>query len=317
MGRIPNVGSDCGRMTSYHTDGKVGPWAEKKLDRLTKYLEAYTTILCKRKWCEAYYYVDAFAGGGDAPLRKKDVSKKDAQESLLDIIDPTFDPGQEEQQYIKGSPTRALDIQHQFSAYLFIDNDPERIARLEELKEKYGSRRRIRIREGDANDILLERLVQNPEIDWRRTRAVVFLDPFGMHVPWKTLEQLASTSAIEVFINLPVGTTIQRLLQTQGKITANRRQLLTSFFGTDQWEKVIYRDRDTLFGSETEKIDNSGQHLARWYAERLAKLFGYSSSPYLIRNERGTHLYYLIFAGPNKTGAKIAKNILEQGERIG
>jgi three-Cys-motif partner protein len=55
-------------------------------------------------------------------------------------------------------------------------------------------------------------------VDWRKWRAVVFLDPFGMQVPWKTIAALAQTAAIEVFLNFPVGMSIQRLLKRSGDL---------------------------------------------------------------------------------------------------
>lgn len=72
-----------------------------------------------------------------------------------------------------------------------------------------------------------------------------------------------------------------------------------------------------LFGQdEVTKAENSGERLVKWYGERLEQSFGYVSSPYLVTNSRGGHLYYLLFAGPNKTGAKIATDVLRAGERV-
>ena len=31
---------------------QVGPWVKDKLDRLGKYLNAYTTIMRRQEWCE-------------------------------------------------------------------------------------------------------------------------------------------------------------------------------------------------------------------------------------------------------------------------
>ena len=42
---------------------------------------------------------------------------------------------------------------------------------------------------------------------------MVFLDPFGMQVPWSTIEALAKTKAMELIINFPLGMAIQRLLR--------------------------------------------------------------------------------------------------------
>lgn len=111
-------------------------------------------------------------------------------------------------------------------------------------------------------------------------------------------------------MNLPVGTIVQRLLQKEGRISTERQALLDDLFGSTGWRSVVYEDKPTLFGSETRKIEESGKRLAIWYRDRLKALFGYSAGPRLVRNTNGGHLYYLIFAGPNKTGARIAEEIL-------
>ena len=298
-------------MTTYNTDGKVGSWAGEKLECLAKYLNAYTTILKEKSWCQGYYYVDAFAGAGRARIRTNPVAGKPEKTDLFGYVPET----EAEQQYLDGSPRVALGIKHPFSAYLFIERDRTRLQELETLTAEFPDKN-IRIRPGDANEILKTRLVSNPRIDWTRSRAVVFLDPFGMQVDWETLRCLAQTKAIEVIVNFPVGMAIQRLLEKTGSITRARTARLNQYFGTDEWKGVVYESRADFFGQETEKVSGSGDKLARWYSDRLRTEFGYTAVPRLIRNTRGAHLYYLIWAGPNATGRKIAAAVLAQGNRI-
>lgn len=301
-------------MTSYNRDKKVGPWAEDKLSCLEKYLAEYTRILRNQaRWCKGFYYVDAFAGRGLSEIRRRESSTSDEYHLGLAGYSPQSD---EEAEYIRGSTLRALDLDNPFTGYLFIDNDPDRIVRLKKLERDHPRKNLIRVKEGDANKILTTSLVHNPDIDWSNHRAVVFLDPFGMQVPWATIQALASTKAIEVFINFPVGTTLQRLLPKSGKFSSESRHKLDDYFGTIEWWDILYRKRATLFGSKIEKVSDSGRVLVTWYAERLRSIFGYVASPRLIRNPSGGHLYYLIFAGPNETGAKIADHIMKQGEAI-
>jgi hypothetical protein len=49
-------------------------------------------------------------------------------------------------------------------------------------------------REGDANRAIQSAIKQD---GWKDTRAVLFLDPYGMEVEWKTLEAIAATGAID------------------------------------------------------------------------------------------------------------------------
>lgn len=300
-------------MTSYSTDGKVGPWAEEKLDCLQNYLEAYTKILRKQRWVSNFYYVDTFAGRGISEVRHADRQDSGTDSIGRDLLG--YSPAsEEEKQYLGGSPIRALKIPYPFSGYLFIESSAERVQLLKEISRNFAHTRKIKILQGDANDILIRNVANNPKIDWKNSRAVVFLDPFGMQVPWSTLVKLASTGAIEVFVNFPVGHAIQRLLERHGRITESRKSLLNQYFDTDEWWDIVYETRTTLFDTETVKVEESGARLASWYARRLEGLFGFGASPRLIRNSKGGHLYYLLFAGPNKTGARIADYILSQGE---
>ena len=189
---------------------------------------------------------------------------------------------------------------------------------MEALRAEYGTIRRIVIRQRDCNGYLQEKVVSNPEIDWKENRALVFLDPFGMQVPWSTLELLAGTEAIEVFLNFPVGMAIQRLLpRDPDKISRQRGTMLDDYFGSSDWANIVYRSRQTLFGEDAEeKIEKSGERLLKWYRDRLKKAFGNASKAALIRNTRNGHLYYLLLASPNKTGVKIADEILSAGEII-
>lgn len=65
----------------------VGPWAEDKLDRLRKYLSAYTTMMKgQSSWCEGYHYIDAFAWPGEHQLRdENEGTSHDARQVLLDV----------------------------------------------------------------------------------------------------------------------------------------------------------------------------------------------------------------------------------------
>jgi three-Cys-motif partner protein len=301
--RVAGAPADSGVMD-------VGPWSREKLDCLGKYLHAYTTILRKRGF-KGYFYVDAFAGSGSLKLRT-DSAADPAQRSLLEAaMEAVNDAGAAA--YIEGSPRVALGIQHKFTDYVFIEVDKSRLQQLEALKRTHADVR-VHIRRQDCNAYLLS-LLNKMRGKWKDWRGVVFLDPFGMQVPWGTIAKLGETRAIEVFINFPVGMAIQRLLKRSGSFTAKERKKLDDYFGTPEWFDLLYRHEHDLLGDNTEKIANSGDVLVRWYRKRLKDAFGYVSAAREIRNTKGRPLYYLIFAGPNATGARIAESVLKQGAR--
>lgn len=291
----------------------VGPWAREKLDRLGRYLSAYTTVLqAQSRWCRGYVYVDAFAGAGRAVVR---TSSDDTDAALglgLDL------PDIDERAVIAGSPAVALAIEHPFTVYVFVERDPTRLDALRRLEAEHAGTRTVRVHDGECNEYLREKLIANPAVDWKTWRGVVFLDPFGMHVPWTTIEGLGATGAIEVFINFPVGMAIQRLLKRSGTFSEAERAKLDAYFGDPGWFEVVYQASPGLFGTDVvRKADDAAERLVKWYQERLRTAFGHVSAPYLVRNTKGGHLYYLLFAGPNATGAKIADHVLGAGEKVG
>lgn len=293
---------------------EVGPWAKEKLDTLGKYLHAYTTILKDQKWLNGYVYVDAFAGPGSHAIRQS-AFESDAQLTLLTDYQVDSD---EHRQFLKGSPRIALELRFPFTHYVFVEQDAERANLLKVLKGEYEAKgRKVVIRETDCNEYLQSRLIENRKLDWKKWRAVVLLDPFGMQVPWRTIGGLAGLQSVEVIINFPVGMAIQRLLPRNADIPPNLRAKLDRYFGTAEWFDVVYRAREGLFGTDYDMVAESGHAIARWYrTARLGSVFSYVSSARLIRNTHGAHLYYLIHAGQNKTGAKIAEDILTKGEAI-
>lgn len=291
----------------------VGPWARDKLDRLQKYLSAYTRIMAKQPWAQGYVYVDAFAGPGRARVRpiRSDDPTYDIFESGEDLR-----KDEEARQVLDGSPRMALQIEHPFTHYVFLERDPERAEILKRIQHEYKDRRNIVVGSGDCNNYLNDKLINNPQINWKKWRGVVFLDPFGMQVPWVTIAGLAKTRAIEVFLNFPVGMSIQRLLRRDGKFTDKQLRKLNDYFGDPGWFEIVYTKSIGLFGASQSKAGDAEQRLVKWYRERLGNAFGYVSDAYLIKNSHGGHLYFLIFAGPNQAGAKIANDILRSGARI-
>jgi three-Cys-motif partner protein len=217
-------------------------------------------------------------------------------------------------EFLKGSPRVALDIANPFSSYVFVERDPQRIAELNALKAEYADTRVIDVRADDANAALQAWLASG--VDWKHHRAVVFLDPFGMQVPWSTIELLARTKAIEVIINFPLGMAIQRLLTKSGDIPPGWQMSLDTFFGLPDWRELAYEESADLFGPKVSKASGSGTKLLEWYRGRLRTIFGHVSTARLIKNTRGNPLYYLIWAGPHKKGLDGAEHILSKGERL-
>jgi three-Cys-motif partner protein len=297
-------------------DDTVGPWAKEKLGALGEYLGYYSKVLKNRGegklvWCKGIVYIDAFAGLGRTEVRSKGVAL-DAM-SMFDELVRESQP--EVREVIDGSPRVALSTPDKFDRYVFIERDPKRMAQLEGLEEEFKATHKIALRKGDCN-AELQQIVVESGIDWKSHRAVCFLDPFGMHVPWKTIEMLGRTKAIEVLINFPLDMAIQRVLTRTGALQPGWREALDEFFGSGDWWGKVYAEKDNLFGSATEKLPNAGDNLLQWYCERLKAEFGNVAHPRLVKNTRGNGLYYLIWAGPHKKGLEGADYILKHYDKI-
>jgi three-Cys-motif partner protein len=297
-------------MTKKPKNNAVGPWARDKLGALGQYLGFYTTVLKNQgHWLRGTIFVDAFAGSGLSRVRTKEKAPEPPG-----LFGPDPESDEAEIEFLKGSPRVALDIANPFTYYIFVERDPQRISELSALKAEYAGKRTIQVEEADANVALDTWLAGR--IDWQHHRAVVFLDPFGIQVPWSTIEALAKTRAIEVLVNFPLGMAIQRLLTKSGDIPEGWKISLDKFFGSPDWRKIAYEETEDLFGRKTSKSSDAGPRLLEWYRDRLKQAFGHVSSGRLIKNTRGNPLYYLIWAGPNEKGLKGAEYILSKGERV-
>lgn len=293
-------------MKRSHTENTVGPWARQKLDGLEAYLNGYTTALKKQPF--ELVYIDAFAGAGRSKLRE---GWAGADADDVSLLDDEFVKAEE--QFIEGSPRRALGLKSPFREYFFFDADPGRAALLGELKAEYPQRK-INIEVGDGNH-LIQALV--PQLSGKMVRGVAFLDPYGPHLNWRTLELLGHTKKFEVIVNFPLGMAINRLITRTGDIPDNWRSDLNACFGGNEWEQLVYAETTDLFGDTIrQKVDDAAQHLLGYYAGRLETLFGCVAKPSVVRNSRGMPIYYMLWAGPHKLGLKIAEHVLQKGDRI-
>jgi three-Cys-motif partner protein len=152
-----------------------GKHTRRKLDVVAKYLAAYVTVMKKQDF--RLFYVDGFAGSG-ASAPKTDFDKQQ---------DPTLFPTAD---VLDGSPVRALSIEPPFDHYIFIEQKDENVRSLVGLNESYPDRP-IEVAPGDANERLIE-VCKRISVD-RLNRAVVFLDPFGLSVRWRTIDRLRMT----------------------------------------------------------------------------------------------------------------------------
>jgi three-Cys-motif partner protein len=283
-----------------------GSWTDEKLERVRKYLVAYAKIMNKQRF--RFAYIDAFAGTGYR------ATKNNVDQDGLKF--PEFSD-KETKEFLEGSVRIALKIKPRFTKYFFIEKDQSRFSELEKLKDEFPQvSSDIVLVNSDANSYLKD-LCENRR--WDKNRAVLFLDPYGMQVSWKTVAAIASTKAIDLWYLFPLGA-VNRMLTKNGKITSAWRAKLDKILGTTEWYDLFYKSGEEvdLLGSRpvVKKIGDFDS-IGKFFVDRLKTLFpGVAENPYPLVNSKGSHLYLLCFAASNPKGAttaiKIAQDILKR-----
>jgi len=292
--------------TKYMSQSFGGEWTDKKLQALVYYLEAYLTIMHGNERARSFRttYLDGFAGSGRFKPRQSE-----SQMRLEDLEDEYRAAAE----FALGSPMRVLNLNKPFDRYIFIDRSRRNVRDLQRLSLEFPDRNVHTLR-GDANKLVRE---------WVRgfepnDRAVAFLDPFGMEVEWATIEAIAATQKIDMWLLVPVGQAIVRLMPRTGLIP-EWNKALTRFFGTDEWQARFFPNvgqRD-LFGAENGRqrmVNETG--LTQFMIERLQTCFpGVLDKPIPLRNRQGLALFYLYFAVGNEVAVRPALRIARDAAR--
>jgi len=277
-----------------------GSWTDKKLEILKNYLNSYNTALKNQPFKRVY--IDAFAGTGYRQQRKLQYSVPDIFEEL----------GQgESEQFLKGSAALALEANPPFDKYIFIESDQDKINELEKLRLAYPQKdKQMEIIQNDANGFI-QNYCKNE--DWKNTRAVLFLDPFATEVEWATIEAIARTKCIDVWILFPIMAVNRLLAKAPQKIFYN---CLNRIFGTKEWFECFYKTQtlDDLFGKPVDIIVKACDfnRIGNFYKNRLKTIFsGVAEVDKTFYNSRRSMLFQFFFAAGNPKGAPIAIRIAE------
>jgi three-Cys-motif partner protein len=191
-----------------------------------------------------------------------------------------------------------------------LPRDP-RLEALEALREEFPART-IDVQTGDANQVLKD-LCQSTI--WRKTRAAVFIDPYGMQVHWSTLEALAATKAVDIALLFPTGP-LSRMLTKDGKIPAPWEKRIDEHLGPCDWRSAFYKitEQIELFPSNSSELAKTMNfdRLRRFVFDRLKLIFPFVCERQLeLRNSRGAILYHLfiICANPLPAAKALAKRL--------
>lgn len=260
---------------------EIGYWSEIKLDIIKKYAKAYSTIINPNPNIKQHLYIDGFAGAG------VHISKQTKE-------------------YVPGSPLNALNVTPQFKEFHFIDING---GRADALRALASNNPNVHVYEGDCNKLLLTDIFPRAKYsDYRR--ALCLLDPYGLHLNWEVISVAGQMKSVEIFLNFPVMDMNMNILwKNPDKVKPAQIDRMNAFWGDNTWRNAAYTKTKGLFEDIEEKTGNHA--VAKAFQHRLKKVagFDYVPDPIPMRNPMGATLYYLFFASPNRTGARIVKDI--------
>ena len=283
-----------------------GSWTEAKLERLRTYLRAFMKIF-SRNTRAGYYktvYLDGFAGTGFRKRKKKS----------LEGVDVLFDVPRDRDsiEYRKGSAFVALETTPPFDEYVFVERSGARTRELTKLRSLFPRLSdRISIKTEDANSFLPR---WSAETNWKKTRAVVFLDPFGMQVEWTTIESIARTKAVDLWLLFPL-IAVNRLLLRNRPPEGVMAERLTRVFGDESWRAAFYTGSRELglFEDDPQVLkDTDFRRISQAWTQKLTSVFaGVAPNPLPLRNSKNVPIYLLCFAAANPRKAQIAVRIAQ------
>ena len=267
-----------------------GSWTEAKMEIVVSYAKAYLTIMEKQSWAKTMYF-DGFAGSGIIETDETEEVKKGTALRILDIIDP-----------------------NPFDLYYFVELDELHKTELEKrIHENYFGRN-AHVVEADCNEKLKSMgkfLKEN-----KNYRALVFIDPYGMSVNWNSIETLKDLG-VDLWILVPTGIGITRLLKNDGNISDAWFAKLQNFLGLSQEEirNHFYKvkETNTLFGLEAviEKERDTVNKAGELYKQRLNTIFKFVSESFVMKNSTNSIMYHFMMATNNATALKIANEVIK------
>ncbi len=281
---------------------------ETKLRLVEEYLKAYAIAL--RGKFRQLWYIDAFAGTGSRTVRHGATPSNMFNDETPERVEKR-----------RGSARIALDVEPKFDRLVFMEQRKKHFEALMALKGQHPDRY-ISVVRGDANKLIQKEIKWD---GWKSTRAVIFLDPYGMNVEWETLQAIAATKSIDVWFLFSIEGLYRQAARDIKNVDETKRAAITRQLGTDEWESQLYQAKPSqanLFGdiatSETQRIaDVKG--LEAYVTARLKTLFPLVMKPFPLPLNKRPQRFSLYFALSNNEpkaiglATRIANHILASG----
>lgn len=275
-----------------------------KQEVVLDYLTAYLTVMREQRF--RLSYIDAFAGSG-------------WRRSGTDETGGLFLSEAEARMGCALSVLR-MPSPHRFHRYVLGDLMRRNVRSLQSAYdaarasgEALPTPEAVQILRTDANRLVeleCQRLETLPY-----DRAVMFLDPYGMQVSWRSIERIAATGKVDLWLLIPTGMAVARVMPRSGDVPPNWRKALDRFFGGTGWQNDMYTESPPdLFGVSSLRREATLQDITDYVLRRLRDTFGPGVHPTgLDLSIAGRRAYLLAFACSNRKPAayRIALNIAD------
>lgn len=232
-----------------------------------RYLDAFSTSM-RPNWTHCCY-VDLFAGAG-----------------IENVLGHGLD---------WGSPLVAAQVPTKFTQLLLNNHDKDKSEALQQRLKGFAQPNLPLVLQEDANTAI-DTVIQS--IPTSNSLTLAFLDPFGLHLSFETVQKLAKRKT-DLVIFFP--DRIDALRNWKPYYFDQEQSNLDSFLGTDVWRAEMTESNPELH-PET---------LRQLYENQLKKL-GFKFFDYIrIRSASNHPLYRLIFASAHPLGLKIWRGIAQ------
>ncbi len=275
-----------------------GDWTENKIEILVEYAKAYLNIMntyaSQFNWKLLYF--DGFAGSGF-------ITKGN----------------EENQKLIVGGAKRILEIEtpRPFDLFYFVEKETDNVELLKNNTKDIFPEKEIHIVNTDCNEKIEDLSKFLLSHKGKQFKTLAYIDPCGMQLNWSSLVALEKLS-VDVWVLVPTGMGVNRLLKTNGEISDAWISRLEVFLGMNKEDILAHFYTETvvqtLFGDEkvVSKEDNAIEKSATLYRNRLNKLFKFVSDPYILKNKSNSVMFHFLMASNNKTAVKIANEIVKK-----
>lgn len=259
-------------------------YAKDKLTILNGYMARYTTAMKDKPW-RALNYVDLQAGPGKN-------SFSPSGHTLL------------------GSPLLALTTRYPFTNLYLVEMGTPEYGALKTRVSASDHAASVKLFNEDCNGAVNRIVEQIRTIDKKCIQGkwpclnLAFLDPEGLEVAWRTVEQLASLERMDLIINFSTS----GITRNAGLAAANEDDTTVDrFFGTREWRTAYeaIRNQDSSVVRRT---------LIDFYLSRLNDM-GYVNTERQekeFRNQNNVQVYTLIFASKNDLGINFWNGAIQE-----